>query len=170
MSRDEIRGRENLNPIPGEGGSTFMVPLNMGPASAAAEADQGGEELAAREAGKVLLHDTLQRMAKRVCLKAQKAIKKEEFNTWLRNGMVEESRAVVSDALTPVLDLLEIEGDRAALIVDFFDTLRNHYQMILDQESASTKAQLITENSENITNHVSRELAIWWMKGNKNGS
>lgn len=41
MNRDEVRARENLNPIPGGEGQKFMVPLNMG---IAGEGDDEGEE------------------------------------------------------------------------------------------------------------------------------
>ena len=171
MSRDEIRGRENLNPIPGEGGSTFMVPLNMGPAAAAAEDDQGGEELAARESGEVLLHDTLQRMAKRVCTGAHRAAKKGRFNNWLNQGMVDESRAVVLDALTPVLDLLEIKGDRSSQMLEFFYTLKDEYIGLIRQGGTAEQLPgIMAENIETITAGVSEELARRWIEGIKNGS
>ena len=169
MSRDEIRGRENLNPIPGEGGSTFMVPLNMGPAAAAAEDDQGGEELAARESGEVLLHDTLQRMAKRVCTGAHRAAKKGRFNNWLNQGMVDESRAVVLDALTPVLDLLEIKGDRSSQMLEFFYTLKDEFAGLLNKRQGVLPG-IKSEDMENTISTVCEELTRRWIEGIKNGS
>jgi len=158
MSRDEIRGRENLNPIPGEGGSTFMVPLNMGPASVAPVADQEGEDLGAREALGVILKDTLQRMAKRICTRHERAAKKPaELDAWFAGGIIDESRAVVLDALTPALDALEVPGNRSSLMLEFF------YSMKDALKGAET-------NRQQIISDISEELARRWMGENHNGS
>ena len=158
MSRDEIRGRENLNPIPGEGGSTFMVPLNMGPASVAPVADQEGEDLGAREALGVILKDTLQRMAKRICTRHERAAKKPaELDAWFAGGIIDESRAVVLDALTPALDALEVPGNRSSLMLEFF------YSMKDALKGADT-------NRQQIISDISEELARRWMGENHNGS
>lgn len=43
MNRDEVRARENLNPIPDGSGKTFLAPLNMAPSAGAGGKDSGDE-------------------------------------------------------------------------------------------------------------------------------
>ena len=154
MSRDEIRSRENLNPIPGEGGSTFMVPLNMGPASATPEAENDdATELGARDALGVILKDTLQRMAKRIVTRHERAAKKpEELQRFLDQGMIDDNRAVVLDALTPALDALQVPGNRSSLMLEFFYCMKDALTVCGDGF-----------NRNEIISGVSEELASRWM-------
>ena len=154
MSRDEIRSRENLNPIPGEGGSTFMVPLNMGPASATPEAENDdATELGARDALGVILKDTLQRMAKRIVTRHERAAKKpEELKRFLEQGMIDDNRAVVLDALTPALDALQVPGNRSSLMLEFFYCMKDALTVCGDGF-----------NRNEIISGVSEELASRWM-------
>ena len=46
LSANDVRERENLDPLPGEEGDIYLVPLNMVPASAAAQMAMSGDELA----------------------------------------------------------------------------------------------------------------------------
>ncbi|MBY6275387.1 MAG: phage portal protein [Symbiobacterium thermophilum] len=49
LNRDEVREKENLNPIPGGAGQVFLVPLNMGPAQTPDEEPEGEPEPKADE-------------------------------------------------------------------------------------------------------------------------
>lgn len=44
LSANDVRERENLDPLPGEEGDIYLVPLNMVPASAAAQMAMSGDE------------------------------------------------------------------------------------------------------------------------------
>lgn len=44
LSANDIREMENMNPLPGEEGDIYLVPLNMVPASVAAEMGSGGDD------------------------------------------------------------------------------------------------------------------------------
>lgn len=71
MSRDEVRSRENMNPIPDGEGEKFMVALNMVTVGAATDANS-----ARSHANQELLREVVGRMVRRLCGVCKRLAKK----------------------------------------------------------------------------------------------
>ena len=131
MSRDEIRSRENMNPIGDGSGDDFLVPLNMGPAPIKIEdSPESDAEFGARKSLVQILESTIRRMAGRLAIKAAKKAKEASaakdpqiLSEWLDGGMRAESQDIVAEALDPVIEALR-DPVIAALNVDI--KLRDH--------------------------------------------
>jgi len=141
-----------------------MVPLNMGPASATPEAENDdATELGARDALGVILKDTLQRMAKRIVTRHERAAKKpEELKRFLDQGMIDDNRAVVLDALTPALDALQVPGNRSSLMLEFFYCMKD---ALTSRATVDGVEILCTDEFKRnqVISEVSEELASRWM-------
>lgn len=115
MSRDEVRARENLNPIPDGKGKDFLQPLNMGnaggnPDGAVVVADDDEEippddQTANRsiESQKEMLSHEVKRMLKRVLIAARKAAKKPDKFLSFVDGMEADHVRVVIEAVSPAV-------------------------------------------------------------------
>lgn len=127
MNRDEVRSRENLNPIPDGEGKQFFVPVNMGltgqvdgqgtpPAqqpSEPAPQSPGGGPVAAASAGRALLSDLVSRIVRRLTLTARRRAKDgDTFMDWLDGELEAEHRPVSLEAAIPVVEF--IRAARAA--------------------------------------------------------
>jgi len=86
LSRDEVRARENLNPIPDGEGEKFFVPLNMSLTGEEPEDPEDEEDEAPDpdEVRAAFIGDTVSRMAKRVSDHAAKAARNPDgFIPWI---------------------------------------------------------------------------------------
>ncbi len=97
LSANDIRELENMNPLPGDQGDTYLVPLNMVPADQAREVQQEPQPApAARMAARL----TLRRIEAAAVMKgARKRLGKgglDEFRAWLRDWY-EGHRVTVED-------------------------------------------------------------------------
>ena len=155
MSRDEIRSRENMNPIEDGTGADFLVPLNMGKAPIKIEdSPESDAEFGARSNPEELrfyltdiLQATIRRMAGRLAIKAGKKAKEaassqkpEILSRWLDEGMQAENQDVVGEALDPVLEALgvvkhEDPEKRRDHIGEFFRFMRASLSVISDADS-----------------------------------
>jgi HK97 family phage portal protein len=130
MSRNEIRGRENLNPVPG--GDEFMTPLNMSPPGekgAAGAPDDGSEDddddedRSLSPAQRALVEELLLRMTKRISTNARRWSKKPaKFAVWVEEMLVSGHRDTVVRAADPVLAVLGESGLEVAVeeVADVF--------------------------------------------------
>lgn len=144
LSADDIRERENMNPLPDGKGQEYLTPLNMleagtpRPAPAAApkppapkgapdDADDDEEERPRRAAQVVasirpLLLDAARRAVRKEVLAARRQAERDgsapDLSSWYEGFWVEHTRALEQN-LTPVVQaLLDIDGtpgDRALL-------------------------------------------------------
>jgi len=88
MTRNEVRARENLNPLPGL--DEPLTPLNM----------QKDSEAKAK-----LLKNNIRRMCKRISIQAKKHKDAQELWKWLSEDMRTDNWTVVEDALVPAIEL-----------------------------------------------------------------
>ena len=92
-------------------------------------------------------------MAKRIVTRHERAAKKpEELKRFLEQGMIDDNRAVVLDALTPALDALQVPGNRSSLMLEFFYCMKDALTVCGDGF-----------NRNEIISGVSEELASRWM-------
>ena len=108
MTQNEVRGRENMNPV--DGGDVILEPLNMGDAGGAnnepAQPDPATPKPAGDDAGDVagavrnVLHDAAARMARRLLTGWQRA---KDRPAWLAGEMRAEHLDVIARALAPAL-------------------------------------------------------------------
>jgi len=115
LSRDEVRARENMNPLPDGEGAKFFVPLNMAVAgeekgvTGAPQADQaaaadeaGAEQKGDRATFEKLLFDVVDRMSRRIAKNFERARKRGERG-WVDEAMEAEHREVIRGAFDPVV-------------------------------------------------------------------
>lgn len=147
MSRNEVRARENLPPIPG--GDEFLVPLNMRPTGGAPDsapnpddppksttkratppkpppaprrsargprpksppAPSADPEAHARQlaAARTALEQALARMVRRITTTARRNAAKDDLPAQI-NSIESDHDAIVSEALTPLVNLVEALG------------------------------------------------------------
>jgi HK97 family phage portal protein len=134
MNRDEVRARENMNPLPNGEGQKYFIPMNMGetggdkpaaggkkkppsdpptPDSASSADDQEGDDAAADRAAMVgvsrgALVDVIRRMTKRLSVHARKSMRTSSLVEW----NAEEHRGVLVEALWPVTACVAIATRR----------------------------------------------------------
>lgn len=104
MSRDEVRLREGMNPIPGGQGAQYYTPAGMQPIAAAPAPVEGpGQRGAVQAATRAVLEAAVARAVKRVTFHARRMGKKPaEFLAWLdsiEGGHLE----VIAEALGPAV-------------------------------------------------------------------
>ena len=164
MSRDEIRSRENMNPIEDGTGADFLVPLNMGKAPIKIEdSPESDAEFGARKSLIEILQATIRRMAGRLAIKAVKKAKEaassqepEILSQWLDGGMRMENEDIVSEALDPVIEALRDPAIGALRksreprdhVGEFFELMRASLSVISDGNSRNEIAgEAVTELS-----------------------
>mgnify|MGYP001580167780 CR=1 FL=1 len=117
MNRNEVRAKENLNPV--EGGDEFILPANIFGAKSGQEPPEGdeptngeateeynGRSLKRKESERRLLINTISRMTKRLALHARKAAKKpDKFDEWLEDFETSH-RPVVREAIAEATDIV----------------------------------------------------------------
>jgi len=143
MSRDEIRSRENMNPIEDGTGAEFFLPLNMGPAPIKIEdSPESDAEAGARKSLIEILQATIRRMAGRLAIKAVKKAKEaassqepEILSKWLDEGMRIENQDIVSEALDPVIQALSLSTEGRDHIGEFFELMSGSLSVISDGNS-----------------------------------
>ncbi len=117
MTQNEVRGRENLNPM--EGGDTILEPLNMGDAGGA----DNEPDPAAVDAVRNVLRESVLRMVRRLVQRWRQASNAPE---WLGLPMRDDNRAVVLAAVGPAANacraLQRIEGNNDAAVEQLFAT------------------------------------------------
>lgn len=140
MNRNEVRGKENLNPV--EGGDEFVLPQNIfgkpeedepTPAETPQEEEKPeateGKSLRQAVAQQILLKSVLTRMATRIGFQARKAAKSpKKFGDWL-DTFEAEHRSVVHESVREVVATLPFEDvvERTNTIVtDLFSELKAH--------------------------------------------
>lgn len=127
LSADDIREREDMNPIPDGAGSDYLVPLNMTPAGSPPPAPvapspaavperggMGGEPLTSRML-EIFIEDIGRRLVARedadICRAARKWLgrrRPEEFRRWL-GGFIETHRAFIAQQALPALRVVDPE-------------------------------------------------------------
>lgn len=136
MNRDEVRGLENLNPLPNNEGQKFFIPLNMalsgGPGGVTDK--DGGEDPGEPDVtdetdptrsragtARAIVRASAQRMAIRIETHAKKAQKAgQNLEKWGQNDLISAHRSVILNAIRPGIDasnvLLkrEIDPEKAA--------------------------------------------------------
>jgi HK97 family phage portal protein len=91
MTGNEVRGRENLNPI--DGFDTIRLPTNNW--------GEQGNTAQAKDAARAVMADAVRRMAKRLAVHARKASKKpDDLVAFLSRGIKVDHRDTIVDALT----------------------------------------------------------------------
>jgi HK97 family phage portal protein len=127
MNRDEIRGLENLNPLPDGEGKKFFWPLNMAegpPDEGEAEEDPGESKRRVAAAHRALLCDVIRRMARRLSPQARKQARSPKtFMAWLEDSLEGEHRAAIIEAAAPAVQAVEAvdpQGREAGRLSDIF--------------------------------------------------
>lgn len=162
LSADDIRELENMNPLPGEQGKTYLLPLNMVPADQTAKVgdmakDKGlqGEDKKQKQrfnnAFRHIFRDAIIRIIKReradVLRQVRKKTNAEEFGKWL-DEFYKEHEDFVRRNITPVMtSFLEMSGQAEAIedsVNEYVDKhIRNsieNIQMIIRNESDREKS------------------------------
>jgi hypothetical protein len=111
LSANDIRRRENMNPLPGEQGDIYLVPMNMVPADQAGETNQvGGDESvqddeegkrAIVEAHRPLLLDLCGRIVRRVVGEMRTARRKGDGWATVAGVLGAEAESHMVHVLTP---------------------------------------------------------------------
>jgi len=101
MNRDEVRERENLNPLPDGAGQEFYEPANMLKAQASIRS--------VTPAQRALLSDALIRIVRRIATAAERKAKQGgwAFFEWLQNRLVKEHGHVSLEILTAPIRAIE---------------------------------------------------------------
>jgi HK97 family phage portal protein len=121
MNRDEVRDRENMNPLPDGQGEEYLVPLNMAPAGG--DGDDDGEPQPTDEdkddeqpravtpAQRALLADALVGMVRRIAKSAQRNAKRggDVYMAWINDGLDRHASAVM-DAITGPVQVMQESG------------------------------------------------------------
>lgn len=162
LSADDIRELENMNPLPGEQGKTYLLPLNMVPADQTAKVGDMAKEKGLQDENKKqkqrfnnafrhLFKDAITRIIKReradVLRQVRKKTNAEEFGKWL-DEFYKEHEDFVRRNITPVMtSFLELSGQAEAIedsINEYVDKhIRNsveNIQMIIRNESDREKS------------------------------
>lgn len=147
---DEVRGKENMNPLGGEA-AEYMNPLNMGTGGQDNEPeDKGGpmpgnpkDNQALLAAHREILADAVGRLVRRIGAQAEKAAKDcQAFETWV-GGMKDEYALTTDDALLSIDRVCELirgddrQGCAAAWILP---AMFDEYNALLDSATAKTVA------------------------------
>jgi HK97 family phage portal protein len=130
MNRDEVRARENMNPIPDGEGEKFFMPLNMGrtgeeeepqgdpsapPAPTTPPPTENERSLEHTRNERDLLAEVFSRMAKRLSKNARRISKKpDDFIPWIEEEMDREHRAIVLSSFETISRILSIDTECAA--------------------------------------------------------
>jgi len=120
LNRDEVRARENLNPIKGDEGKKFFMPANMvivgdpesEPEPVDEEEDDAEPMEAVRAATRKVLVDAVRRMARRLVVHAGKAAKSGDVASFL-DADIDGHRAVMLDAVGPAAEAYAAAGGKA---------------------------------------------------------
>jgi len=171
MSRDEIRSRENMNPIEDGTGADFLVPLNMGKAPIKIEdSPESDAEFGARNCLIDILQSTIRRMAGRLAIKAVKKAKEaassqkpEILSQWLDGGMRMENEDIVSEALDPVI--LSLKDPLIGAIGKSLEP-RDHLGEFFDFMTASLSVISDAESRNEIAGEAVTELSSRWLGDN----
>jgi len=107
MSRDEVRARENMNPIPAGQGKKFLIPMNM---EVVGDLDDDALTLEAKEALRALLSDSSRRMFRRLAVHAQKAARDATIQAWITTGIVDDHMRTIREVLEPVIATIRALG------------------------------------------------------------
>ena len=147
---DEVRGKENMNPLGGEA-AEFLNPLNMGKGGEDNEPeDKGGPQpgnpknnQALLAAHRTILTDTVGRMVRRIGAQAERAAKDTlNFEQWV-DGFAAEFRDVLNEALKPigtVCELLRGDDRQGCPSAWLLTEVAAEYGKLLDTATAKTLA------------------------------
>jgi hypothetical protein len=125
MNRDEVRDRENMNPLPDGQGEEYLVPLNMAPAGGDGdddgepeptdEGDEGDQPRAVTPAQRALLADALVGMVRRIAKSAQRSAKRggDAYMVWIDDGLDRHASAV-TDAVAGPVQVMQESGAASA--------------------------------------------------------
>lgn len=119
MTQNEVRGRENMNPM--EGGDTILEPLNMG--------DNGGADNQpdpiASEAARQSLIDTVRRMVRRLTTAIQRATDKPE---WIEKHMRADHAETIRQAIQSPASALAAIHSREANVPKLVEQLFKEFE------------------------------------------
>lgn len=125
LNQDEVRGYENLNPLPSGQGKLYYRPVNLAPITAdqpttnpapvpSAQPAAASESAdAVRAAVCDIGRETTERMIRRLITQAERLAKRPaELRTWLlrNDGMAGENNSVIADAVRPVVVAIRAAG------------------------------------------------------------
>jgi len=107
LSANDVRELENMNPLDGDEGESYIVPLNMTPADALGSTPAPDASLAQMlEGQQPLLASTLRSVLRTEADKLQRAAKREpDFEAWLEQ-FYGEHKEHVRAAVAPIFDAL----------------------------------------------------------------
>jgi len=154
MNRDEVRGRENMNPIPDGEGEKFFVPKNMG-LSGEEEEPGGGPPVPAppppgpppvppsdddnddeeendrarkiQAAHRALLCDVVFRAVRRISPHVRKQAKNSaSFMGWMEDSMEKDHRAFILEAAGPSVMAVEAAGPGGKIAGRLVDLFFRH--------------------------------------------
>lgn len=136
MSRDEVRAKEDLNPIPDGSGKVFLTPsdtqtIDEREADAADDANQDD----ARRAITHALEDAACRMARRIHRQAERRARNpDRWGSWATEEMPDRNLRVVEDAIEPALALARSFGFSARTAGEGArDLLRSLSELLLER-------------------------------------
>ena len=148
MNQDEVRARENMNPLPNGDGQHFWMPQNMAPITQS------------RDAHVKVLKDAVSRMVKRLNVHGEKARKKGELAEWLKTG-IDTHRTIVEDALAPAVGAARAVGvlnKTTASVVDaLYVYLRKQWSLIGDDSPEGFDKGEVEQMPQRITMELTRK-------------
>jgi HK97 family phage portal protein len=129
MTRDEVRGIDNLNPLPGGVGDSIIDPLNMAGTQEPQEPQEPEDDTRM-----VLAHrDAIQAAAQRVIVRGARMVEQrgESAQEWLEGEIVEDLKAHAWENITPALRAYSASVgkhlDERAETVELLHTMRQAF-------------------------------------------
>ncbi len=172
---DEVRGKENMNPLGGEA-AEFLNPLNMGKGGMDNEPeDKGGprpgnpkDNAALIGAHRTILVDAVGRMTRRVCAQAEKAAKdRKTFGAWVE-AFAAEHAETVGDALCGIdVACQELRGDdrQGSAAAWLLPTMQAEYSKILDHATAKTLAAEVARTNARLAEELPAKAVELFLPG-----
>lgn len=141
LSADDIRELENMNPLPGEQGKTYLLPLNMVPADQTAKVGDMAKEKGLQDENKKqkqrfnnafrhLFKDAITRIIKRERADVLRQVRKkqtiEEFEKWLEEFYGEHEEFVRKNITPVITSFLEMTGQVESIEDNINEYIEKH--------------------------------------------
>lgn len=161
LNNDEIRGFENMNPLPDGAGQRFWMPLNLQPITGAEEGlddePTPAPESQTFKAHKKVLTDAITRMIKRLNVHAERAEKKGQLGEWLEGG-IEAHTKIIAEALAPAMEAARTVSLTRAGADDVIDSLlglvRQQWELVYNGTVAGIDEGAMNELPEKIVEGI----------------
>jgi HK97 family phage portal protein len=199
MTPDEVRARENMNPLGGDA-AELLTPLNMGQGGPANDPKQPGaggqgakgadagegdggqsppdqagadeaQRAAMREAARAILADAVGRMTRRVATHAERAAKNPRgFTAWVE-AIDAEHRATFAAALTPVEQACRAAGGTHEDLAGWLlGRLRHTYGRAADSQTSRGLAGFLADANPALEGAFVREAVERFLGDASNGT